>query len=211
MKGILVKIKLIIPCNNQSDLMPEVQELVERIYETDKCISIMKSFSALASRARNDGIFGRHVNYKRPGALLEHDIYAFLDSDVCPEVDDYLEALYSAKRDELSTGLYQMRGGHNYACGFRSGHRLLTVPKEEICNHDFVDWAGGGLLIVGADVLKELDNPFFHESVISWRDANGLDRSEIIGEDVVFSFKAVSAGFKIRVLHNLIADHLTRE
>jgi hypothetical protein len=74
-----------------------------------------------------------------------------------------------------------------------------------------VDWAGGGLLIVGSDVLRELDNPFFHEGVISWRDTNGLDMSEIIGEDVVFSFKAISAGFRIKVLHNLIAEHLTQE
>jgi hypothetical protein len=191
--------------------VPEVQKLVEEIHKTDECISIVKSFSALVSRARNDGIFGRHVSYKRPGALLEYDIYAFLDSDVCPEVDEYLEALHNARRDELSTGLYQMRGGHNYACGFRSGPRLLTVPKEEICNYDFVDWAGGGLLIVGSDVLRELDNPFFHEGVISWRDTNGLDMSEIIGEDVVFSFKAISAGFRIKVLHNLIAEHLTQE
>jgi cellulose synthase/poly-beta-1,6-N-acetylglucosamine synthase-like glycosyltransferase len=206
-----MRIKIVIPCNNRNDLVPEVQQLVETIHEADKHISIVKSFSALASRARNDGIFGRHINYKRPGVLLEHDIYAFLDSDVCPEADDYLEALHNAKRNEFLTGLYQIRGGHDYACGFRSGPRLLTVPKEEIQNHEFVDWAGGGLIIVGSDVLKEMDNPFFHEGVISWKDKDGIDRSEIIGEDVVFSFKAISAGFKIKVLHNLIADHLTRE
>lgn len=206
-----MKIKLVIPCNNRNDIMPEVEQFIKELHEADKDILIVKSFSALVSRARNDGIFGQHVNLKSPSDLLEHDIYAFLDSDVRPKVVDYLEALRSTKRHEIFTGLYRMRGGENYACGFLSGTRLLTLPQTEIHNHESVDWAGGGLLIVGSDVLRKLDNPFFHEGVVTWKDKSGLDRSEIIGEDVVFSFKAKAAGFKIKIKHSLIADHLTQE
>lgn len=206
-----MRIKIIIPCDNRNDVMPEVETFVSELHEADKDISIVKSFSALASRARNDGVFGQHVDLKKPGDLLEYDIYAFLDSDVCPKVDDYLRALRNAKRDEFLTGLYQMRGGKNYACGFSRGTRLLTLAKEKIHEYESVDWTGGGLLIVGSDVLRNLTNPFFHEGVVSWRDKDGVDRSEIVGEDVVFSFKATTAGFKIKIIHYLIADHLTRE
>jgi hypothetical protein len=202
-----VRVKLIIPCNNRNDLMPEVEKFVNELHEADKDIFIVKSFSALVSRARNDGIFGQHINLRKPGDLLDYDIYAFLDSDVCPNVDDYLDVLHSTRRDELLTGLYQMRGGENYACGFLMGSRLLTLAKEDIHSHDSVDWAGGGLLIVGADVLRKLDNPFFHEGVVSWTDKCGVDRSDIIGEDVVFSFKATAAGFKIKIAHKNNFDY----
>jgi soluble P-type ATPase len=203
-----VKIKLIIPCDNRNDMMPEVEKFINELHEADKDIYIVKSFSALASRARNDGIFGQHVDLKKPENLLEYDIYAFLDSDVCPKVDDYLKALYNTKKDEFLTGLYQIRGGKNYACGFVRGTKLLTIAKDRIHEYEYVDWTGGGLLIVGSEVLKKLSNPFFHEGVISWSDRDGVERSEIIGEDVVFSFKAVEAGFKIKIVHYLVADHI---
>lgn len=206
-----MRIKLIIPCNNRNDLKPEVEKFIRDLHDADKDISIFKSFSALASRARNDGIFGQHVNLQRPNDLLRYDIYAFLDSDVCPKVDDYLKALYDARSDEFLTGLYQIRGGKNYACGLFQGTRLLTLTKEEVHKREYVDWAGGGLLIVGSDVLKKMANPFFHEGVISWKDSDGTARSEIIGEDVMFSFKATTAGFKIKIVHYLIADHLIQE
>jgi hypothetical protein len=191
-------------------MMPEVERFINELHEADKDIHIFKSYSALVSRARNDGIFGQHVDLKRPLELIDYDVYAFLDSDVCPEVDDYLKALYSTQRDEFLTGLYQIRDGNNYACGFVQGTKLLTLAKEKIHEYEYVDWTGGGLLIVGSDVLKRLTNPFFHEGVVSWTDKHGVERSDIIGEDVVFSFKAVAAGFKIKILHYLIADHIIR-
>jgi hypothetical protein len=91
------------------------------------------------------------------------------------------------------------------------GTKLVTISKEDIHKYEYVDWTGGGLIIIGSDILRKMSHPFFHEGVVSWKDGDGVERSDIIGEDVVFSFKAVAAGFKIKVLHYLIADHIIRE
>lgn len=204
-----MKIKLIVPCNNQSDVKPQVMEFLRELNRLRPDICVMLSKNALVSRSRNVGVFGRYVDLKYPRDLLEYDVYAFLDSDVLPQVGDYITTLEKMDRTVMYTGLYLIRDAETYAAGFIQGSRITSLTKDEVMKTQAVEWAGGGLLFVGADVLAKIAYPYFHEGVASWTDVSGVERSVIIGEDVMFCIKVCNSGSLIRVAHNLVAEHLT--
>lgn len=206
-----MKSKLIVPCNNQNAIHPKVEQFLSKLHDVDGDIRVIKSKSALISRARNEGIFERYIDLRHPTSLLDHDVYAFLDSDVLPKIDTYLETLYSTKSNEVVTGLYPARGRKEYAVGFTKGALLMSVSISAASKVSNVEWAGGGLLFVGVDVLRNIGYPYFHEGVASWEDENHVERATIYGEDVMFSLKVGKAGFKIRVEHELVAEHFIEE
>lgn len=206
-----MKVKVIVPVNNQNDVKPKVKSMLDELSTRFDDIHIMKSQNALPSRARNSGIFGMYTDLKWPKHLLkDYDVYAFLDSDVLPNVDDYERALKGADRNTCATGAYKIRGEEAYALGFLNLPYIASVKSNQPLP-EVVDWAAGGLLIIGADILSTIPNPYFHELIISWTDDQGVERSTIVGEDVAFSININRAGNKIKVIRDLVADHLTRD
>lgn len=198
------------PVRNQSEVKPSVKAMLGNLERRFDNISIMKSQNALPSRARNSGIFGMYTDLRWPKTLLkDYDVYAFLDSDVLPDIDVYEEALRTAHADTCVTGAYKIRGEQAYALGFLNLPYIASIKVGQPLP-ETVDWAAGGLLIIGANVLSTIANPYFHELVISWRDDQGIERSTIVGEDVAFSISLIKAGHKISVNKQLIAKHLTK-
>jgi len=145
--------------------------------------------------------------------MFTSDLYVFLDSDVIPQIDAFRNTLASARVDEVTTGLYPSRGSTNYAAGFIKGATFssLLPSCREARQAEFVHWAGGGLLFVGADVLSRIPYPFFREGVVEWKDERGCERADTIGEDVMFCSAVTTAGFRIRVDYDCVAQHLTAD
>jgi hypothetical protein len=183
--------------------------MLNELHSARPDILIVKSRSALPSRARNEGIFNKYIDLRYPGELLEHELYVFLDGDVLPDLARFLRAIDASDADTFSTGIYEARGGKALALGDFLGPLCVSYKREGIADRETADWAGGGLLFVGRNVLRNLEFPYFHESVISWRDQQGTDRASIIGEDVSFCMKAQGKNFKLKILHELEAQHLT--
>jgi cellulose synthase/poly-beta-1,6-N-acetylglucosamine synthase-like glycosyltransferase len=203
----MLKGKLIVPCNNQSDIHPQVMKFLTELHKLRPELTVTKSCNALCSRARNEGIFDDYVDLLDPSALIKHDFIAFLDSDVLPDLEIYLRVLDSMTDDGVYTGTYKMRGAETFALGFIKGPDMIALNRADIAQTTNVDWTGGGLLFIGRKVFTKIVNPYFHEGVISWTDPQGVARSAIIGEDVMFSMKLTRAGYKINVINDLIAQH----
>jgi hypothetical protein len=174
-------------------------------------ILVVKSRSALVSRSRNEGIFNRYLDLRFPIDLLEHEVYVFLDGDVLPDLSAFLHVIDYCDADTFGTGIYEARGKKAMALGDFMGPLILSFKKEEVARHDTAEWAGGGLIFAGRNVLAKLEFPYFHESVISWRSTDGAERAAIIGEDVSFCMKARGHGFKLKIFHELEAEHLTED
>jgi hypothetical protein len=206
-----LRIRIIVPLLNRGGIVKKVQTFLNELHEERPEFEIMKSKSALPSRARNEGIFGRYIDLMYPGSLLQHDVYAFLDGDVLPTVKAYLSVLDDADVNTFSTGVYPTRGGKSFAFGEFKGGMLISYRNKIPPTLDHVGWAGGGLLFVGANVLRSLNYPYFHETVVSWKDDQNIARAAIFGEDVAFCLKARQRGFKLALMHGLIAEHLTEE
>jgi hypothetical protein len=200
---------VVIPLLNRGGIVESVMDFLIALNKLRPDILVVKSKSALPSRARNEGVFNRYLDLRHPGDLLEHEVYIFLDGDVLPDLDCFVRAIDEANADTFSTGIYEARGGKALAMGDFLGSLCVSYKQSTVADREYAEWAGGGLLLVGRNILREIEFPYFHESVISWQDQSGIERATIVGEDVSFCMKARSHNFKLRILHELEAKHLT--
>jgi len=203
-----MRVKIVMPIDNHSEPNPRVWEFLSHIHELRPGWTIVKSRSALISRARNEGTVGLYTDLKYPNHLLDHEVYAYVDSDVVPDVHAYLRVIEGVGSEDFMTGCYKGRGTDAYALGITIGHSFRPYTLEEAKVLDYADWAGGGLLFIGVGALRTIAYPYFHEGVISWKDESNRERAAIIGEDVVFCDKVRKAGVKLRVANSLFADHI---
>jgi len=211
-----MKTRIIVPCNNHGDIERDLWALLRTLESKRSDVTILKCRSALVSRARNIGVFGRRINLTWPSAsMFTDDVYWFIDADTIPRYDDVIHAIDLANRDTFATGLYQIRGSQNYALGSIDMRRnkIESWSKEDVASRDrsTLGWAGGGLLIVGANVLMKIPTPYFHESVVMFADPDGTLRSDIVGEDVTFTNKIIQSGTPLEIYDFLKADHRTEK
>jgi len=203
--------RIVVPATNQSAIHPRVHNFLIEVDSARDDVEVVKVNNALPDRARNAGILGGYNNVKWPIKYITRDVYIFIDSDVLPDKNSFFQQLDVCDADTCVSGLYECRGGGTYAVGTISGPNVTAIKKKDIRNFSTVDWAGGGLFFVGANHIKRIANPFFTSGVVSWKDDQGVERSEIIGEDVVFSMKLVKSGAAITINHKLKAQHFWEE
>lgn len=152
----------------------------------------------------------RGENQKPFNGELDYDYIMWIDSDIIFKPKDFFDLLKRGK--DISSGLYLMEGGKNYACVenwdeefFKQhGHFNFLSPKDiAIKPAPFpVNYVGMGWMLVKKGVFEKIKYPWFEPI----RKKIG-DYTDFTMEDVAFCHKAQDSGFKIIVDPSIIVGH----
>lgn len=114
----------------------------------------------------------------------------FLDDDVIAPPDTFLQL--TAWKKPIVSGLYWKRQGRIVPAAYREGaHGPTPIPSPGAPG--FVDFVGGGCLLIHRMALEGIPYPWFQWTV----DDESKKPGDRLGEDFNFCRKARSCGFEI--------------
>lgn len=125
----------------------------------------------------------------------------FLDDDVLPPPDAFLQL--TAWKKPVVSGLYYKRQGKIVPTAYREGaHGPVPIPS--VGTPGFVDFVGGGCLLIHKVVFEKLKYPWFEWTI----DQEALPSKDRLGEDFNFCRKARQAGFEVFLDTTVKCRHL---
>jgi GT2 family glycosyltransferase len=153
----------------------------------------------------------RGGEFQKPfGGSVDYDYMMWIDSDIEFTPHDLFGLLRHEK--DISSGLYLMEGGRNFACvknwdeDFfkKHGHFQFLAPQDIEGQTELipVNYVGMGWMLVKRGVFEKIKYPWFEPL----RKKIGK-YTDFTMEDVTFCHKALDAGFDINIDPSIRVGH----
>lgn len=204
-----VMIKVCVPYPNHGQILPQVEEALSLLEESDLDVNITRTQGSNIIRARNAAINEEKSDLTRQ-KLPNFDYFLSVDSDVVFTVDN-VKRLISHNLDIVG-GLYSNKNnrqlavaGYLTAVGSVSYDRLVLSVGSGIKR---VGYTGGGFLLISKRALENIEYPWFRYETISYLDNNGDMHQQQTSDDIGFAINASRCGFPIYLDCDCKLEHL---
>jgi len=211
MKTAKPKIRVVVPYPNAGEIHPRCLTSLDALRRCDEVqAEIIAVRGSSISHNRNAGIVGdRPPTVKQSG--FDFDYVLSVDADIAFTPGDMLKLL--AGNTDIISGAYASRSdatkyvaGHLRESGW--GRPVTHLPANAFKGCVPVDWVGGGFTLIKRRVFEAMEYPYYAEGKILYKDHNGHNCAEWIGEDIGFSIAARAAGFEIYVDLDVVVEHI---